>query len=71
MNLHCHVCRRKRCCMMMATNTLRLKLTSRPMLKMLSYMKRNKSEVHKWPFLRIRSENMAKNCPKCCQIAKI
>jgi len=28
-------------------------------------------EVHKWPFLRMRSENMAKNCPKCCQIAKI
>jgi len=23
------------------------------------------------PFLRMRSENMAKNCPKCCQIAKI
>ena len=29
------------------------------------------AEVHKWPFLRMRSENMAKNCPKCCQIAKI
>jgi len=28
-------------------------------------------EVHKWPFLCMRSENMAKNCPKCCQIAKI
>jgi len=28
------------------------------------------SKVHKWPFLRTRSENMAKNCPKCCQIAK-
>jgi len=25
----------------------------------------------KWAFLRMRSENMAKNCPKCCQIAKI
>ena len=25
----------------------------------------------KWPFLRMRSENMAKNCSKCCQIAKI
>jgi len=28
-------------------------------------------EVLKWAFLRMRSENMAKNCPKCCQIAKI
>jgi len=28
-------------------------------------------ELHKWPFLRMRRENMAKNCPKCCQIAKI
>jgi len=27
--------------------------------------------VHKWPLQRMRSENMAKNCPKCCQIAKI
>jgi len=23
------------------------------------------------PFLRMRSENMAKNCPKCCQTAII
>jgi len=28
-------------------------------------------EVHKWPLPRMRSENVAKNCPKCCQIAKI
>ena len=25
---------------------------------------RTLTEVHKWPFLRMRSENMAKNCPK-------
>jgi len=25
----------------------------------------------KMAFLRMRSENMAKNCPNCCQIAKI
>ena len=34
-------------------------------------MSERQLEVHKWPFLRMRSENMAKNCPKCCQIAKI
>ena len=28
-------------------------------------------EVHKWAFLRMPSENVAKNCPKCRQIAKI
>ena len=28
-------------------------------------------QVHKELFLRVRSENMAKNHPKCCQIAKI
>jgi len=32
---------------------------------------RTVTELHKWPFLRMRSENRAKNCPKCCQIAKI
>jgi len=32
---------------------------------------RTLTEVHKWVFLRMRSQNMAKNFPKCCQIAKI
>ena len=25
-------------------------------------------EVYKWPFLRMPSENVAKNCPKCCAL---
>jgi len=28
-------------------------------------------QVHKELFLRVRSENMAENHPKCCQIAEI
>jgi len=32
---------------------------------------RTLTEVHKLPFLRMRGENMAKDCLKCCQSSKI
>jgi len=34
-------------------------------------VKESNGEVQKQPFLRMPSENVSKNCPKCCQIAKI